>query len=300
MIQINLLPKEYRKKSQFLSFKKGTAYALATAGALVVLMLFATTYQTWKIKSVNTKIVEAKERTEKLRKDIQLVDALTEVREKLLLRMTAIENLDKYRTVWIKIMEDLSSRIPAYLWLSGFKEELQVAASANTANNSISMPMTNPVNPPPTATPAVDTTKPKELNYGPRRATLDGYCYSINSLAAFLINLNRSNYVKNVEMKFIRSTEQDKHKVFAFQLACDLIYYIEPPSFAQAEKKSGPSPVAEPTQTDQTEETPPTGEEPSATESEQPGQSSLNLKPGGPTLAKSAKAVTPENQKIIP
>jgi Tfp pilus assembly protein PilN len=296
MIQINLLPKEYRKKSQFLSFKKGTAYALAVAGALVVLMLFATAFQSWKIKSINTKIVEAKERTEKLKKDIQIVDALTEVREKLLQRMTAIENLDKYRTVWIKIMEDLSSRIPAYLWLSGFKEELQVAAT-NTANNSISMPMTNPVNPPPTTTAALDTTKPKELNYGPRRATLDGYCYSINSLAAFLINLNRSNYIKNVEMKFIRSTEQDKHKIFAFQLACDLIYYIEPPSFAQAEQKGGPSPTAEPTQT---EATPPTGQEPSATESEKPGQSSLIPESGGPTLAKNAKAATPENQKIIP
>src|SRR5574341_2252472 len=173
MIQINLLPKEYRKKSQFLSFKKGTAYALAAAGAMVVLMLVATTYQTWKIKSINTKMMEAKERTEKLKKDIQLVDALTEVKDKLLQRMTAIENLDKYRTVWIKIMEDLSSRIPAYLWLSGFREELQVAANANTANNSISMPMTNPVNAPPNSTPAVDTTKPKQLNYGPRRATLD-------------------------------------------------------------------------------------------------------------------------------
>jgi|GEM_PF-284068 len=296
MIQINLLPKEYRKKSQFLSFKKGTAYALAVAGALVVLMLFATAYQTWKIKSINTKIVEAKERTEKLKKDIQLVDALTEVREKLLQRMTAIENLDKYRTVWIKIMEDLSSRIPAYLWLSGFREEIQVATT-NAANSSISMPMTNPVVPPQNSTPAVDTTKPKELNYGPRRATLDGYCYSINSLAAFLINLNRSNYIKNVEMKFIRSTEQDKHKIFAFQLACDLIYYIEPPSFAQAEQKAGPSPTAEPTQT---EETPSTSQEPTPTESEQPGQSSLNPEPGGPALAKNAKAVAPENQKIIP
>ena len=294
MIQINLLPKEYGKKSSFLSFKKGTAYALAGAGALALLMVFSTTYQAWKIKSINHKIAEAKQRTEQLKKDIQLVDALTEVREKLLQRMSAIENLDKYRSVWIKIMEDLSGRIPAYLWLSNFKEEALVVA-ANTANNSISIPTSNPVVPAATPAPAMDTSRPKELNYGPRRATLEGYCYSINSLAAFLINLNKSSYIKNIELRFIRSTQQQKHKFFTFQLGCDLIYYIEPPSFAQAEQKPGQTNTS--SQPTAVEESAPAQEQ-APTESEPPGQTSVGEE--GEALAKSGNSSTTAKEKLIP
>jgi Tfp pilus assembly protein PilN len=295
MIQINLLPKEYRKKNQFFSFKKGTLYALAGAGALVVLMLFATTYQTWKIKSIDTKMREAKERTEKLKKDIQLVDALTEVREKLLLRMNAIENLDKYRSVWINIMQDLSGRIPNYLWLSGFKEEQQVMQAAAPTTNTLSgLPSSNPL--PQQAAQAPDTIRTAGVNFGPRKATIDGHCYSINSLAAFLINLTRSNYIKNVELKFIRSAQQDKQKYFTFQLGCDLIYYIEPPSFAQAEQGIVPSPSGTPE--------PPTDEaaaqeEIPEKEPGQSGQSSLDSQEDEKTLAHKASSAN-QTEKIIP
>jgi Tfp pilus assembly protein PilN len=291
MIQINLLPKEYRKKNQFFSFKKGTLYALAGAGALVVLMLFATTYQTWKLRSIDGKMREAKERTEKLKKDIQLVDALTEVREKLLLRMNAIENLDKYRSVWINIMQDLSGRIPNYLWLSGFKEEQQVMQAAAPTTNTLSgLPSSNPL--PQQAAQAPDTTRTAGVNFGPRKATIDGHCYSINSLAAFLINLTRSNYIKNVELKFIRSAQQDKQKYFTFQLGCDLIYYIEPPSFAQAEQGTVPSPTGTPDASGEPaveEETP----EP------QPGQSSLEDDQDEQTLAQKS-AANNKSEKVIP
>jgi len=300
MIQINLLPKEYRKKSKLLSLKKGTVYVLAAAGAMVVLMLFATAYQGWKIKSINTKIAEARDRTERLKKDIQLVDALSDVRQKLLQRMAAMENLDKYRTVWIRIMEDLSIRIPSYLWLSGFKEEAQVAPTAPAANNA-SIPTTNPI---PAAVTAPDTARKAEQYNGPRRATLDGYCYSINSLAAFLINLSRSNYFKNVDLKFIRSSEQDKHKFFSFQLGCDLIYYIEPPSFAKAEQgTAGPSPAG-PQSIDQTpaEEVPsdeaPAEQAPS--DEKQPGQTKLDRSQSDQTLAHQDSAPVTESQKTNP
>lgn len=291
MIQINLLPKEYRKKSRFLSFQKGTLYALAAAGAVVVLMIFATGYQTWKLQSVNSRIREAQARTEKLKKDIQLVDALSEVKEKLLRRMTAIENLDKYRTVWIRIIEDLSSRIPQYLWLSAFKEEPQATASAN---------VNTPPGQPPTATPASpDTTRRAELNYGPRKATVEGQCYSINSLAAFLINLSRSNYFKNVELKYVRSAQQDKYKFFSFQLGCDLIYYIEPPSFAKAEQASPGAGISEPS-LEQVTPLEPQEAQPSEPGQNQPQPGQSNLNQADQTLVQGSTGIAGEKQKTRP
>jgi Tfp pilus assembly protein PilN len=288
MIQINLLPKEYRKKNKFLSFKKGTAYVLAAAGLVAVLMVFATVYQSWKIKTLDGKIAAAKERTERLKRDIQLVDALSEVRQKLIRRMTAIENLDKYRTVWIGIMEDLSGRIPSYLWLSSFKERPSSPATGTSPTNA-----TGAVAGAENATSAPDTAKPAVLNYGPRKTVLEGYCYSINSLAAFLINLSRSDYFKNTELRYIKTAQQENRKYFTFQLEGDLIYHIEPPSFAQAEQKGSIPNSSQPTQIDEP------SIESSQSEKGSPEQSWLEEKEPLPVLAEQDPLVT-ESQDIIP
>ncbi|MCI0530891.1 MAG: PilN domain-containing protein [candidate division Zixibacteria bacterium] len=242
MIEINLLPKEYRHKGRFFSFNKAAVYGLAGAGVAVALIVFATVYQSIQVKSLDRKISDARQRTETLKKDIQLVDALTDVREKLLKRMTAIENLDKYRTVWLRIMEDLSSRVPEYLWLSKFKEEPAGAVASATPAANTTGGTTTP--------PAVDTLNAGGIAWGSHKATVEGYCYSINSLAAFLINLSRSDYFENFDLKYIKTSEVGKKKLFSFQLGCDVIYQIEAPTFAEANPPAVENPEGEVNQTE--------------------------------------------------
>src|SRR4030067_2270266 len=126
MIEINLLPRELRKKAKAFSFsfsgKKNVIYLMGGVAAVIVCVIGSTFYQTVKLKNLDSRMREAKKRTEKLKKDIQLVDALTELKDKIMQRMSAIENLDRNRTAWVDILKDLSSRVPEYLWLSGFKE----------------------------------------------------------------------------------------------------------------------------------------------------------------------------------
>ena len=62
--------------------------------------------------------------------------------------------------------------------------------------------------------------------------TIDGYSLSINNLAIFMINLMRSDYFKNVELKFVRADAVEDQKIFAFQLAGNLLYS------SQAEKEA--------------------------------------------------------------
>lgn len=209
MIEINLLPKELRRKGKKFAFNKNLIYVGMVAGVLIVLFVAISILQTFKLKALDQKIADAKKRTEALKKNIELVDALADLKDKLLQRMSAIENLDKNRATWVYVLEDLSGRVPEHLWLSLLKEE--EPASESQAGTG------------------ADTTIKKTLVFPTtKKVTLEGYTYSINSLALFLIELVRSDYFKNMDLRFIKQSEMEKQKIFSFGLSGDLVYAPEP------------------------------------------------------------------------
>ncbi len=254
MIEINLLPKELKKKSKAFSFsfagKKNVVYLMGGGVAVIVFVIGSTFYQTVKLKNLDSKMREAQARTEKLKKDIQLVDALTELKDKLLQRMNAIESLDRNRSAWIDILQDLSQRIPEYLWLSAFKEIPLPQTSSTPAPGTPNPPGTPTTPATPTTTSGTPTTPgtptaatspvshPSPTPSG-RKITIAGYTYSINSLANFMIQLMKSNYFKNVELNFVKSAEVEKQKLFSFELGCDLFYETSSASFAESQQTTG-------------------------------------------------------------
>ncbi|MCK4385177.1 MAG: PilN domain-containing protein [candidate division Zixibacteria bacterium] len=209
MIEINLLPKELKRKGRRFAFDKNLVYLGIAAGVLVILFVVISTFQSFKIKALDKKTAEAKRKTEKLRKNIELVDALSDLKEKILQRMSAIETLDKNRATWVHVLEDLSQRVPEYLWLSVLREEEAVAESQAEAEGDTSIQH---------ALPLTSTTK----------VSIEGYTYSINSLALFLIQLTRSDYFKNMDLQFIKKSETEKQKIFSFGLSGELVYTPEP------------------------------------------------------------------------
>lgn len=208
MIEINLLPKELKRKGRVFAFDKNLIYLGTVVGGLVVLFVVVSIFQNFKLKDLDKKIAEANKRTEELRKTIELVDALIDLKDKVLRRMSAIETLDKNRATWVQVLEDLSQRVPEYLWLSVLREE--EAASESQAGVE------------------ADTTIETALPLAPtRKVNLEGYTYSINSLALFLIRLTRSDYFKNMELQFVKKSEVEKRKTFSFGLTGELVYTPE-------------------------------------------------------------------------
>ena len=222
MIEINLLPKDLRKGKGVFTLKKNTAYLLGGVGIILVLLIFISILQGVRLQSLNRKIAEGQRRKEELKESIRLVDALGELKTKILQRLSAIEALDRDRSTWVDIMEDLSSRVPDYLWLSAFKEIPRVipAAVPNVQNPEAEM---------------ADTLKKTQPQALPppvlgRKVTIEGYTFSLNSLATFMINLMRSSYFKNIELNYVKLTELEKQKAFSFQLSSDLFYTSQLPS----------------------------------------------------------------------
>jgi Tfp pilus assembly protein PilN len=222
MIEINLLPKDLRKGKGIFTLKKNTAYLLGGGGIILVLLIFISILQGVKLQSLNRKIAEGQRRKEELKESIRLVDALGELKTKILQRLSAIEALDKDRSTWVDIMEDLSSRVPDYLWLSAFKEIPPIVPAA----------VPNVQNP---ETETADTLNKAQVQIQPppvlrRTVTIEGYTFSLNSLATFMINLMRSSYFKNMELNYVKFTELEKQKTFNFQLTGDLFYTSQLPS----------------------------------------------------------------------
>jgi len=213
MIEINLLPKELRKRRGIFTLKKNTAYIFGAGGVLIILLIFISILQGIRLQGLNRKIAEAQKRKEELKESIRLVDALTELKYKILMRLSAIESLDKDRSTWIDIMEDLSSRVPDYLWLSSFKETPPVAPTVPKVQT--------------TEEGGVDTVKVTQPQAPPvlsRKVIIEGYTFSLNSLATLILNLMRSNYFNNIELNYVKLAELEKQKAYSFQLTSDLFY----------------------------------------------------------------------------
>jgi len=122
--------------------------------------------------------------------------------------MSAIEALDRNRAVWVRVLEDLNRRVPDYLWLSLLmEEESQDEATPDTSTDS--------------------TVSSPWLESLVKRVTIEGYSYSLNSLASFLIELMGSQYFENMELQYVKRAEVKEYKTFSFQLVGDLYYLPE-------------------------------------------------------------------------
>ncbi len=200
MIEINLLPKQYYKKGINLSFGKTGLYAIAGVIGIMCMLAGVTFYQWQQVKKLDNNIAKARQRAAMLQKDIQLVDALLDVKNKIRDRMAAVERLDSHRSSWVRILENLATDVPEFVWLARFTE----------------LPLENP-----------DTTKSDAEQAEARLVRpveIEGYTFTLNALAAFMINLMRSNYFDNVELTSTTEKTFGEQKAYNFVLSCNLHY----------------------------------------------------------------------------
>jgi Tfp pilus assembly protein PilN len=200
MIELNLLPKELRRgRRPFLIIDKTLSYMFIATGVIISLMILITAWQNITKKNLDKGMARSQAEIVRLQEEIKEVDRLNALIERINQRRSAIEDLDRNRSAWVDIMQDLSSRLPEYLWLSSFREEVSSSAD-NSAGGGI---------------------------FSSSKVVIDGYAYSINSLASFIIQLGRSEYFKNIELKFVKQSTLEQRKGFSFQLSGEILYSSE-------------------------------------------------------------------------
>jgi Tfp pilus assembly protein PilN len=216
MLEINLLPKEYLKKGLSLSFGKTGLYVLAGIGGIIVMLIGVTFYQIHQVASLEEKIEIANRRAIMLQKDIKVVDALIDVKNKITQRMAAVERLDSHRSAWVRIMTDIAKNVPEFVWLGKIEEvkEVQEAKKTSATAESPSQTKKEPVKP--EATPGGTPTV--------RPIRVEGYAFTLNALASFMINMMRSGYFDEVELVSSEEIKFEEHKAQNFVLSANLHY----------------------------------------------------------------------------
>jgi Tfp pilus assembly protein PilN len=201
MIEINLLPKEMRK-ARGIRIPKSVLVGAGAAAAVVLVLAALTVYQVYRLNTIDGQIAEVRRQADRMRDDIILVDRLVDVKTKILARLAAIEKLDRGRERWVMIVDELSNRVPEFLWLSSFRPtgpKPQAGAKA------------------PGAAANADTAAVKE-----ERLAIEGYSFTLNGLANFLIELNSSEYFTDLGLNFAKVVELENQDVYSFSLYCRL------------------------------------------------------------------------------
>ncbi len=213
MIEINLLPKGYLKGGSNFSIGVAGKYVVAGGVGLCLILCAITFYQMGQVSELEENIAKANRRAETLRQDIRMVDALTEVKGKITQRMTTVERLDRHRSAWVRILEDLASNVPEFVWLGQVSETGGSTSAADTTASSIEIANVRPVQ-------------------------VQGYSFTLNALAAFMIKMMRSDYFDSVELvsatevsfdkdgRIIRSKDRNSknQRAYDFTLSCNVHY----------------------------------------------------------------------------
>ena len=214
MIEINLLPKEYRKKTFDFSIGKTGVYVIAGAAAVVLMLIGITFYQIHQLNSLESNIAKAQQRAAMLQKDIKLVDGLLDVKDKISRRMNAVERLDRHRSSWVRLLEDMSRNVPDFVWLHRFTEiGVQAPVEQKEDNKSKNKKDKNKNEKP--AKPEPPQEKPNYTN-----VEIEGYSFTLNALATFMINMMRSEYFEDVELILTDEKILDEHKAYNFIVTC--------------------------------------------------------------------------------
>lgn len=194
MIEINLLPKELQYKRFALSVDKNVIFilvgGLAIAGLLVV---YSFVFQAGKLNSLESDILQAENETAKYSAEIQKIEDISLKKTQIVARMSAIQLLDQNRNYWVKLLEDLVRRVPDYVWLTSVEQNPAVGGQPGV--------------------PAAQA--------GIAKSTIEGYSFSLNAFATFLVRLKKSDMFNDIELTSIKLEETDQAKAYSFKITCN-------------------------------------------------------------------------------
>lgn len=213
MIEINLLPKDYQKKSFDFSMGKAGFYGVGAAAGILVTLLVIWGVQQHRLTSLDDKIEKARQKQATLQKDIKLVDALRDVKGKITHRLKAVERLDAHRSAWVRILEDVAQNVPEFVWLARFEEKRPEADDPRKSKKSGKQVVDK------------EEEAPKQAaNPNVKQGEVEGYAFTLNALASFMIKMMRSDYFDEVELVTTNEVNIDENKAYNFVLSFNVHY----------------------------------------------------------------------------
>jgi Tfp pilus assembly protein PilN len=205
MIEINLLPKELQYRRFGFKVDKNVIFILVGGLAIAgLLAAYSFVFQAGRLSALNKDIVQAQTETARYAAEIEKIEDISLKKTQILARMSAIQMLDQNRNYWVKLLEDMVRRVPEYVWLTSVVQNPVGGAPAGTAG-----------------APAAPVTA---------KSTINGYSFSLNAFATFLVRLKKSDLFYNIELTSIKLEETDQAKAYSFKITCNFVAQETPPA----------------------------------------------------------------------
>ncbi len=138
MIRINLLPPEDRDKKRSFNLPDMSSVYMVGVVLIVIGGILAFSFiQGHRIADLEEKIKTARKESRKLAPQLAKIKKITKERGEVNKRLQLITSLDKYRFFRVRLLNDISMKIPGNCWLTGITElsSKEYAIDGITFNN---------------------------------------------------------------------------------------------------------------------------------------------------------------------
>ncbi len=122
-IEINLLPAEYRIHRKKIQLKRENIYPVIIAGVIALTLSLISIYIQNSIR-INRNLIKAVDQSIKQNRPIQNeINQLRNDKQTIEGKIRGLELIDVNREKWVRLLEEVSNRLPEYTWLTSLKEE---------------------------------------------------------------------------------------------------------------------------------------------------------------------------------
>ena len=157
-IEINLLPAEYRYHKKHFRLRREMVYPFLIVSVVIVGLVLWTLFEQNEIHYLNSQLVYLQQQIDQNRPIQKEIASLRSSKMAIQEKTRALERISVNREKWVKLMEELSGRLPEYTWLISIKEE----------------------------------------NSAPPILSIDGRTFSFPEIADYMSNLKESKYISAV------------------------------------------------------------------------------------------------------
>lgn len=133
MIKVNLVPEEHRKKGREVKFKKPAlripkldmVFSVIFLLAVIVGVFLWNLQKDISLRKLNDDIAKAEQQLRELEKEKKMVEDLENRQRELKEWITLVQNLNKGRSLYFHVMDELNKLKPEYMWITLFEENNQ-------------------------------------------------------------------------------------------------------------------------------------------------------------------------------
>ncbi len=139
-IEINLLPAEYRFHKKRFRIHREMIYPLLGVILTGIVLVFWTLFQENSISYNKGQIAFLSQQIEQNRPIQNEINMLRSDKMAIQEKIRALERISVSREKWVKLMEELSGRLPQYTWLLSVKEENTIPPVLSIEGRTYSFP----------------------------------------------------------------------------------------------------------------------------------------------------------------